>query len=883
MTIAMRHVVKFPADVQATAGVEVIRSGGTYRFKLNYDQLSPSGEVQSAALIAFMDPVTKAMGVTTLSAATNSNANIQSIAETETSADKVGYWNGSASYQLTTFTSFARTLVASDDASAGRSTLGVVIGTDVQAHSANLDAFSGKAAPSGDVVGTSDTQTLTGKTIDGGDNTITNVPNSALNVGTGANQIVALDGTGKLPAIDGSQLTGLPGGGDMLKSSYDPGAINANAFDGYPIANRTTLAGLSTTAFTTAYLRESGREGTFLWNGSNLSTQVTADTGQGDYVPPTADTTGASGAWQRVRKFGDLFKTSEYGDDIAKAMAACSARGGGTVEINKVGSLTVAKGLIKPANVQLVGLGGDKTIIVPTFTSATDFAALTGDGKGTWVIATQDNNNGSMTALPSFTAVGVDEMQVTFASAHGLAVGDELCFYDSADYSFSAYRYYYRRGCRHIVMGVNGLTVYLDTGFLGSYTYSSTVKAYKVNKWEGKFGGFTVDATGVDPTLSSWGVVKVFRAASAEVDDIKVFGTDSSGIEFDQCMNMRPTRTRGASQMDGAADTTHYPLLLTSCSDVVITGGVGRGIWCGGDISGYDTAGGTQSYRSGYDGCEIVNSGTSPAAGVHGNSQECFYRNCKIDGGACLGGLNFTLENNEVRVWRGTNSVLYLGSDVVGGWMNIINCNGRSIKNGGGETPTAMAAVYFRAEASASEEVFFNIQGGSIYAPSETRPVYIETLSTAAPVSYAIEDVNVTLDSCNTDGMVRVLKSAAHATPRFAVQRNIRGFTPAQPWARWDGGYNATQMEMPRNRGTWNDTTSASPGTSQDLTINLQHAYPTGYPVGGSASLLTINLGTKTHADVRDLQVSYIRPFIGTGNDTNLSPSAGFTVAWETW
>ena len=36
-----------------------------------------------------------------------------------------------------------------------------------------------------------------------------------VNTGTGANQLVQLDGSGRLPAVDGSLLTGLPGGGDI--------------------------------------------------------------------------------------------------------------------------------------------------------------------------------------------------------------------------------------------------------------------------------------------------------------------------------------------------------------------------------------------------------------------------------------------------------------------------------------------------------------------------------------------------------------------------------------------------------------------------------------------------------------------------------------------
>lgn len=204
-----------------------------------------------------------------------------------------------------------------------------------------------------------------------------------------------------------SQLLGFDVNGDPIASAGTGGAATsvfmATVLDDYSKEEAAATLGVANvissisnlkveTLLTDArvvYLTETGRAGYFKFSVANLSAEVAADTQNGVYVPPNADTTGASGAW--VRMFNGALHIDWFG-------------GVGDGVTDSTAAWTSALAMVPTGGVQADGTGGEihfgsGTYLIDHLSPDKHQVIISGEGRQATVIKARVAGSGDTVAM----------------------------------------------------------------------------------------------------------------------------------------------------------------------------------------------------------------------------------------------------------------------------------------------------------------------------------------------------------------------------------------------------------------------------------------------------------------------------------------------------
>ena len=251
-TLPTSAAVKDYVDTQITAeDLDITTDSGTIAIDLDSETLTVAGgtgldssATGNTVTLAIDSTVATLSGTQTLTnksidatqltgtvANARLDAELQALAGLTSAADKGIQFTGSGTAATYDLTAAGKALLDDADASAQRTTMGVAIGSDVQAYDAGLASIAGLTTAADKVIYTtgSDTYAVTsftafGRMVDDADaaaaRTRLGLGTAATQtVGTSANNVVQLDGSARLPALMVQQLT------NISFTDFDPQAL----------------------------------------------------------------------------------------------------------------------------------------------------------------------------------------------------------------------------------------------------------------------------------------------------------------------------------------------------------------------------------------------------------------------------------------------------------------------------------------------------------------------------------------------------------------------------------------------------------------------------------------------------------------------------------
>lgn len=286
---------------------------------------------------------------------------------------------------------------------------------------------------------------------------------------------------------------------------------------------------------------------------------------------------------------------------------------------------------------------------------------------GTLEISTGDDP----TPLPNISIdITPASNTITFVSAHGLTAGDVFTVMDSADYSWSPYRTYYRLGEMFEVESVVSTTEVLVSGNPAvTIPVGVNIVCYKMPSMR----GVCLRNLGIEREGNTiLGALKVRMAQGVLLDNIRVLGDSYFGVSLESCYAAHITNSDIRAL--GSVAGLNYGVIVSNGKGVVISNSFLHGTRAGFDFGGSDDLWDVLNMDMSITNSVLKTSLVAAGKGLggHGNHTGLLVSNSTIYG-AYLSGENTKIDHCLIKAHVSNKSLIHF-TELSGARHSITNC-----------------------------------------------------------------------------------------------------------------------------------------------------------------------------------------------------------------
>jgi hypothetical protein len=568
-----------------------------------------------------------------------------------------------------------------------------------------------------------------------------------------------------------------------------------------------------------------------------------------------------NGAPVNVLDFGASPSASAATNNTAFAAAiAAVATTGQTIYIPS-GTYNLSQAFSTTGHLSIIG-DGDSSVL--------DFSGMT-TGNAISV-------SGSLTQIQEITSASLDALTVTFASPPSLAVGDVFVIYNPTDYSYSGFRAYYHAGEWCEVRGVSGNNATVTNPLYASYV-PANVDVYKMNSKIASFRNFKIKGT------TDAGLINISLCKNAIVENVTGYNEGNFCVAFDRCYQSTAINLTLFNKGDGGDD---YGLVVTNAQDIEVIGGNYYARRHAITTGGANDVGSVPCRNLRFSSLTTKNDISSGvwSADFHGNTENSYYEDCTIYNGATFQGCN----NKYINCYISSGSqhwCVYAG-EIVGGYHKLENCelhcandpqpNTRGIIDIGGNSDPVTANT-----TQTTQFIIRNCTIEAVNSGAATSFVLFRNNGTSQNINFVIDGITG-IGIASFGQILYTQNVSGTAASQFIIVDNISRFPSGTILHNAAGtAYRDFPHRCQMQTGTLSMTATSGTATTINAAVNFRYVYPRE----PSCSVSTIGSQAVSNGNrpilpvLYNVEATYVRPAIVTGDLANWSATNSITVAWS--